>query len=88
MLWLTDKKGRDVAIPVSKVAYIELSSATADRPLASAARAAGPRQSGESAPMLDRRLLFVTGKGGVGKTSVAAALGARGRGAGQAHAFV
>ena len=26
-------------------------------------------------PLLDRRLVFVTGKGGVGKTSVAAALG-------------
>ena len=33
VLWLTDKKGRDVAIPVSKVAYIELSSATAERPI-------------------------------------------------------
>ena len=27
-------------------------------------------------PLLDRQLLFVTGKGGVGKTTVAAALGA------------
>jgi CO dehydrogenase nickel-insertion accessory protein CooC1 len=26
-------------------------------------------------PLLDRRLLFVTGKGGVGKTTVASALG-------------
>ena len=33
VLWLTDKKGRDVAVPVSKVAYIEVSSATADRPI-------------------------------------------------------
>ena len=33
VLWLTDKKGRDGAVPVSKVAYIELSSATADRPI-------------------------------------------------------
>ena len=33
VLWLTDKKGRDVAVPVSKVAYIELSSAVADRPI-------------------------------------------------------
>ncbi len=33
VLWLTDKKGRDVAVPVSQVAYIELSSATADRPI-------------------------------------------------------
>ena len=36
--------------------------------------------------LLDRRLLFVTGKGGVGKTTIAAALGAAGRRAGQAHA--
>ena len=33
VLWLTDKKGRDVAVPVSKVAYIEVSSATAERPI-------------------------------------------------------
>ena len=33
VLWLTDKKGRDVAIPVSKVAYVEVSSATAERPI-------------------------------------------------------
>ena len=33
VLWLTDKKGRDVAIPVSMVAYIEVSSATAERPI-------------------------------------------------------
>ena len=36
--------------------------------------------------LLDRRLLFVTGKGGVGKTSVAAALGLLAAGRGQAHA--
>jgi anion-transporting ArsA/GET3 family ATPase len=28
-----------------------------------------------TAPLLDRELLFVTGKGGVGKTTVAASLG-------------
>ena len=34
------------------------------------------RQPGDKAvPLLDRRLVFVTGKGGVGKTSIAAALG-------------
>ena len=33
VLWLTDRKGRDVAIPVSKVAYVEVSSATAERPI-------------------------------------------------------
>ena len=33
VLWLTDKKGRDVAVPVGKIAYVELSSETADRPI-------------------------------------------------------
>jgi len=33
VFWLTDKKGRDVAIPVSKVAYVDVSSATAERPI-------------------------------------------------------
>ena len=36
-------------------------------------------------PLLDKRLVFVTGKGGVGKTTVAAALGLGGRARGQAH---
>ncbi len=34
-----------------------------------------PDRSSKRVPLLDRRLLFVTGKGGVGKTSVASALG-------------
>ena len=38
--------------------------------------------------LLDRRLLFVTGKGGVGKTTIAAALGLLAAPAGQAHAAV
>jgi hypothetical protein len=33
VLWLTDRKGRDVGVPVSKVAYVEVSSASADRPI-------------------------------------------------------
>jgi hypothetical protein len=33
VLWLTDRKGRDVAVPVSKVAYVELGSSTAERPI-------------------------------------------------------
>ena len=33
VLWLTDRRGRDVAVPVNKVAYVELSSASADRPI-------------------------------------------------------
>ncbi|MCZ7631222.1 MAG: ArsA family ATPase [Microthrixaceae bacterium] len=36
-----------------------------------------------SVPLLDRRLLFVTGKGGVGKTSVASALGVLAAGEGR-----
>lgn len=30
-LWITDKKGRDVAIPAAKIAYVEIGSADADR---------------------------------------------------------
>lgn len=31
ILWLTDAKGRDVAVPSSKIAYIELGGADASR---------------------------------------------------------
>ena len=31
VLWLTDKKGRQVGIPAAKIAYIDLSSSTEDR---------------------------------------------------------
>ncbi|CAN5522683.1 DUF3107 domain-containing protein [soil metagenome] len=31
ILWLTDKKGRDVAVVSAKIAYIELGSAEGDR---------------------------------------------------------
>jgi hypothetical protein len=30
-LWITDKKGRDIAIPAAKIAYVEIGSADADR---------------------------------------------------------
>ena len=30
-LWLVDKKGRDIAIPASKIAYVEIGSSGADR---------------------------------------------------------
>lgn len=30
-LWITDKKGRDVAIPSAKIAYVEIGSANAER---------------------------------------------------------
>jgi hypothetical protein len=31
VLWLTDKKGRDVAVSAAKIAFVELGSAEADR---------------------------------------------------------
>jgi hypothetical protein len=31
VLWLTDRKGRKVAVPASKVAYIEVGAPTAER---------------------------------------------------------
>jgi hypothetical protein len=31
VLWLTDRRGRDVAVPVSKVAYVEIGSGTGVR---------------------------------------------------------
>lgn len=30
-LWIKDKKGRDIAVPAAKIAYIEIGSADADR---------------------------------------------------------
>ena len=30
-LWFTDKKGRDVGIPASKIAYVEIGSSEGDR---------------------------------------------------------
>jgi len=31
VLWVTDKRGKDVAIPSAKIAYVELGSADSDR---------------------------------------------------------
>ena len=31
MLWITDKRGKDVVIPAAKIAYVELGSADGDR---------------------------------------------------------
>jgi len=31
VLWLTDRKGRQVAIPVTKIAYVEVGAPVADR---------------------------------------------------------
>jgi len=30
-LWITDKKGRDIAVPAAKISYVEIGSADADR---------------------------------------------------------
>ena len=31
VLWLTDKRGRDVGVPSAKIAYVEVGSASGDR---------------------------------------------------------
>jgi hypothetical protein len=31
VLWITDRRGRDVAIPAAKIAYVEIGSAEGDR---------------------------------------------------------
>ena len=31
VLWITDKRGRDVGIPAAKIAYVEVGSADGDR---------------------------------------------------------
>lgn len=33
VLWLTDRKGREVAVPSSKIAYVELGTAEEARPM-------------------------------------------------------
>ena len=80
VLWLTDRKGRRVGIPVVKVAYVEVgapsSTAASDsaRPEDGRGGGAGTGAVSAAPDLLDLRLLFVTGKGGVGKTTVAAGL--------------
>ena len=72
MVWLTDTKGRRSASPLDKLAYVEIDADDGDRSRSASALAERRR---DAAPdLLDRRLLFVTGKGGVGKTTIAAAL--------------
>jgi hypothetical protein len=33
VLWVTDRKGREVGVPAGKIAYVELGSATEARPM-------------------------------------------------------
>jgi hypothetical protein len=70
VLWVTDKKNRQVAVSAAKIAYVEIGT-----PRASARSASAADLTASARPsLLDRHLLFVTGKGGVGKTTTAAAL--------------
>lgn len=33
VLWITDRKGREVAVPAGKIAYVEIGSSTESRPM-------------------------------------------------------
>ena len=68
VLWLTDRKGRRVGIPASRIAYVEFGAPASERRVGF-----GISQSVRP-PLRQRRLIFVTGKGGVGKTTMAAAM--------------
>ena len=71
-MWLEDGKGRKVGVPADKIGYVEM---TADDATARSASGARPEPTSVAGPdLLGRRLLVVTGKGGVGKSTVAAAL--------------
>ncbi len=72
VIWLTDKKGRRVGIPTDKIAYIEV--AEEDAGEAGRVRARLNRLPVRTPDLLGRRLLFFTGKGGVGKSTVSAAM--------------
>ena len=72
--------------PTSSSAAPTASAASASAPADARRHRASIARHEPDLELLDRRLLFVTGKGGVGKTSVAAALGLLAADAGQAHA--
>ena len=84
VLWLTDKRGREVGVPRPRSPTSRSARTTATA--ASASAADRPQCQRVRMDLLDRQLLFVTGKGGVGKTSVAAALAELARPRRQAHA--
>ena len=61
-------------MPAARIAYIDLGHETGRGPQDRLRRLRRRLQPAAHVNLLDRRLLFVTGKGGVGKTSVAAGL--------------
>ena len=78
VLWLTDSRGREVAVPgqahrLRRDRHVRRRPAHRLRELSPAQPR--PRPLPVSPALVDRELLFVTGKGGVGKTTVAASLG-------------
>ena len=87
VLWLTDTQGPHGRGPVRAIAYVEVErrrrGASAS---ASAGAEPGPPRRSAVIDLLDRRLLFFTGKGGVGKSTVTAATALLARGPGQARA--
>ena len=82
VLWLIDERGREVAIPSASVAYVEIGTPDGDRRIGFGELTPGASMTA-SAPATGE-LLFVTGKGGVGKTTVAASLGLLAAAPGQA----
>ena len=80
VLWLTDKtRPRDRACQSAKIAYVELGGADGERRIGFGAGLTEPSPAAADERRRARacstgELLFVTGKGGVGKTTIAAGL--------------
>ena len=73
LLWLTDTKGRTVGVPADKIAYVEIVGRRRRSQGRLRRRLARAVVNGPAPDLLDRRCLFFTGKGGVGKSTMAAA---------------
>ena len=73
VLWLTDRRGREVGVPVGED-RLRRDRRGRRRAPDRLRRLDRGRSGAAPTDLLDRRLLFVTGKGGVGKSTIAAAL--------------